>query len=63
MEEEVVSARFTPHSRIGEKTDKNKKEGREEGRKGLVWPLMSRDVAVVDHVVTTLDQGPSERCS
>ena len=33
MEEEVVSARFTPHSRIGEKTDKNKKEGREEGRK------------------------------
>ena len=32
VEEEVVSARFTPHSPIGEKTDKNKKEGR-KGRK------------------------------
>ena len=46
VEEEVVSARFTPHSPIGEKTDKNKKEGR-KGRKELVCPLMSRDVVAV----------------
>ena len=38
-----MSARFTPHSPIGEKTDKNKKEGRKE----LVCPLMSRDVVAV----------------